>query len=354
MKSKSIFLAVIGCCLMQMTILAQDMEVAKWIQPVPETAKFALPGYMVWCGSMVKGDDGKYYLFYSRWPRKSGHYAWVTESEVAVAVSNSPTGPYQHVKVVLPKRDKKFWDADVTHNPTIYKLGNRYYLYYMGTKGTDTFHAPVTMQTKGWWEFRNNQRIGVAVAKSPLGPWERCNKPLIDTTTNGFDHLVTNNPAVVQRPDGKIQIIYKGVSNGNLPYGAKVLHGAAIANHPQGPFTKLPERIFVKEGERFAAEDPYIWFQNGQYWAIVKDMTGAFTHAGTSLALFESKDGLQWQPAKNPLVCTTAIPWITGTKRVKKLERPQLWIENGVPKVLFCAVYDGEENYNVAIPLKQP
>jgi hypothetical protein len=51
-------------------------------------------------------------------------------------------------------------------------------------------------------------------------------------------------------------------------------------------------------------------------------------------------------------VSTTQIPWVTGIKKVTKLERPQLWIENGVPKVLFCAVYEGEENYNVAIPLK--
>jgi hypothetical protein len=334
------------------TISAQDLDVSKWIQPVPESAKFGLPDYMVWCGSMVKGDDNKYYLFYSRWPRTSGHYAWVTESEVAVAVSDNPTGPYKHVKVVLPKRDKRFWDADVTHNPTIYKFGKKYYLYYMGTKGTETFKTPVTMSTPGWWEYRNNQRIGVAVASSPLGPWKRSEKPLIDTTNNSFDHMLTNNPAVTRRPDGKILLIYKGVSNGKMPFGGKVMHGAALADKPEGPFVKLPNRVFVKVGEQFAAEDPYIWCQNGKYWAIVKDMSGAFTNAGTSLALFESADGMDWKPAKNVLITTTQIPWITGTKRVTKLERPQLWMDNGIPKVLFCAVYDGEDNYNVAIPLK--
>ncbi len=45
---------------------AQDFNIAKWIQPIPETAKFEEKDYLVWCGSMVKGDDNKYYLFYSR------------------------------------------------------------------------------------------------------------------------------------------------------------------------------------------------------------------------------------------------------------------------------------------------
>lgn len=335
-----------------MQIMAQDFDVAKWIQPVPETAKFGLPYYMVWCGSMVKGDDGKYYLFYSRWPRKSGHYAWATESEVAVAVSDAPTGPYHHVKVVLPRRDKKYWDADVTHNPTVHKFGKKYYLYYMGTHGTEKFSRPVTMGDPGWWEYRNNQRIGVAVAGSPLGPWKRPDKPIIDTTMHSFDHQLASNPAVTQRPDGKILMIYKGVSEGKMPFGGVVHHGAALADKPEGPFKKLPNRIFVKDSVKFAAEDPFIWYQQGKYWAIVKDFNGFFTNSGLSLALFESNNGLDWKPSKNVLVTTAQIHWISGTKKVSKLERPQLWLDKGIPGVLFCAVYDGADNYNVAIPLK--
>ncbi|NWJ51446.1 MAG: sucrase [Bacteroidetes bacterium] len=331
---------LLSCCLQSW---AQEMNLSRWIQPVPATAKFSLDGFMVWCGSMVKGDDGKYYLFYSRWPKKSGHLAWVTESEVALAVSDQPTGPYKHVKVVLPKRDKKYWDADVTHNPTVYKFGKKYYLYYMGNYGNGE-----------WWNHRNHQRIGVAIASSPLGPWRRKDKPLIDTTYMGFDHLITNNPAVTQRPDGKYLMIYKGVSDGKMPFGGIVQHGAALADNPEGPFKKFPNRIFVKDTVKFAAEDPFIWYQQGKYWAIVKDMNGVFTNAGTSLALFESKDGLDWKPSKNILVSTCQIPWATGTKKVTKLERPQLWLDKGIPRVLFCAVYDGDENYNVSIPLNPP
>jgi hypothetical protein len=319
---------------------AQDLDLSGMMGQVSPSSRFRLDSFMVWCGSMVTGPDNRYYLFYSRWPRALGHLAWATHSEVAVAVADHPTGPYTHLSVVLPKRDKKYWDADVTHNPTIHKFGDTYYLYYMGNHGNGE-----------WWDHRNHQRIGVATAKHPAGPWSRTARPLIDTTTGGFDHMIASNPSVLKRPDGQYQIIYKGVSPGPLPFGGVVTHGAALSDRPEGPFKKTSHKIFIKDSVKFAAEDPYIWYQQGKYWAIVKDMQGVFTHRGTSLALFESPDGFDWKVAIHTLVSTTQIPWTTGLKKVQKLERPQLWFKDGQPAVLFCAVYDGDDNYNVAIPL---
>jgi len=79
-------------------------------------------------------------------------------SEVAVVVANEPNRPFKQVKVVLPTRKKKYWDADVTHNRRVYNFGKKYYLYYMGNYGIGE-----------WWNHRNHQRIGVAVARNPLG-----------------------------------------------------------------------------------------------------------------------------------------------------------------------------------------
>ena len=43
----------------------------------------------IWGGSLVKGEDGLYHMFYSRWPKKLG-WVWVSHSEIAHAVSVSP------------------------------------------------------------------------------------------------------------------------------------------------------------------------------------------------------------------------------------------------------------------------
>lgn len=84
----------------------------------------------------------------------------------------------------------------------------------------------------------------------------------------------------------------------------------------------------------------------------VKDMRGAFTNVDKSLALFESTDGIHWDLAKHPLVMAPQINWQEGgIESMQRLERPQLWLNNGVPMVLFCAAKDGDHTFNVHIPL---
>ena len=85
-------------------------------------------------------------------------------------------------------------------------------------------------------------------------------------------------------------------------------------------------------------------------------MKGIFTDKGPSLALFDSADGITWKPAAQPLVSTLSLKWADGTvSALEKLERPQLFLVDGEPAILFCAaaLKDRlEESFNVAIPLQ--
>ncbi|HQR32344.1 MAG TPA: glycoside hydrolase family protein [Blastocatellia bacterium] len=328
-----------------------SLDFQKLIRPVPLTAKFELPDHYVWCGTLTKADDGKYYLLFSRWPRALGHNAWVTHSEVGVAVGNSPLGPFTFKTVALPARGKQFWDGLCTHNPTVQRFGKKFYLYYMGNTGDG-----VAMKTLNW-THRNNQRIGVAVADHPLGPWQRFDQPLIEPTVGFYDALMCSNPSVTQRPDKGFLMVYKAVGDKNkMPFGGPVLHCVAQSDSPTGSFKKHPNPVFKKEGVAFAAEDPFIWHDGNRYRAIVKDNEGYFTNAGKSLALFESADGLDWKLSAHPLVATTEIQWANGQRqKMNSLERPQLWFEKGKPAVLLCAsdVSPAREySFNVQIPLQ--
>lgn len=330
---------------------ADELDFNALLQPVPPAARFSDPDYYIWCGTMVRGDDGKCHLFYSRWPRKLGHYAWVTHSEVAHAVADGPLGAFRHVGVALPARGAAYWDGLCTHNPTVRRFGGKYYLYYMGNTGDG-----VAMKTLNW-THRNNQRIGVAVADSPDGPWTRFDAPLIAPTPGFIDALCCANPSVTERIGGGFIMVYKAVGDqGKPPFGGPVLHAVAFGDSPIGPFRKQPKPVFVKEGVAFAAEDPFIWTQQGRYWAIVKDNAGNFTHRGKSTALFESADGLDWRLAKHALVATTEITWEGGRRQtLNSLERPQVYFEAGRPAVLlFACDEDGrrEHSFNVRIPLK--
>lgn len=304
---------------------------------------------------MVRDDEGRCHLFYARWPKSEGFGAWVTHSEIAHAVADDPLGPYTHVDVALPERGSEFWDGHCTHNPTVIAADGRYYLYYMGNYGD-------RRRVEGLnWTHRNNQRIGVAVADHPSGPWTRRDVPVVDVTPGFADALCCSNPSVTQRPDGGFLMVYKAVGDTSpLPFGGPVLHIAARAESPFGPFEKHPHPVFYKEGVHFAAEDPFIWTQDGRYAAIVKDQKGYFTNAGKSLALFESDNGLSWTLASGPLVSRTEILWDDGVLQdVSRLERPQLWLDSGAAAdrsgVLFCACFpvEGvEETYNVHLPVR--
>ncbi|MBL8216142.1 MAG: glycoside hydrolase family protein, partial [Bryobacterales bacterium] len=335
--------------------LLTDLDLGTQLQPLPASARFSDPDHYIWCGSLIRGDDRKYHLFYSRWPRKLGHNAWVTHSEIAHAVADSPTGPFRHVAVTLPPRGKQHWDGLTTHNPTVLRAGGRYYLYYMGNTGDGQ-----PMRTLNW-THRNNQRIGVAVAESPEGPWQRFDSPVLDVSTDpdAPDSLMTSNPSVARRPDGGFLMVYKAVGRKRpMPFGGPVVHLTATADSPTGPFRKQLKPIFLAPKIDFPAEDPFIWHDPSasRYYAVVKDNAGHFTGAGKSLALWESKDGLAWGLSAHPLVSKIEVTWADGrTQKLNSLERPQLlFAPDGRPAVLLAAVdetADRPHSYNLQIPL---
>ena len=323
------------------------MDFAKHMLPVKKESVFSQDGYFVWCGTMAKKDD-TYYLFFSRWPKETGANGWVVCSEVGVASAASPTGPFTFEKIVLAGSGKG-WDRDCIHNPAVLEFDGKYYLYYMGNYGNGTF-----------WDHRNHQRIGVAVAEHPLGPWQRFDKPVIDVREGMFDDLMTSNPSVAITPEHGIIMIHKGVSSkGEPPKGGAVVCGVAWADHPLGPFTRKETPIMVNPENEWSVEDPFVWCMDGKYYSIVKDFQGYFTGIGEpSLALFVSDNGVDWDvDHDHPLASRRRIVWEDGKiEAVHNFERPQIYLENGVPKVLLCAVSRGPmeegETFNVQVPLQ--
>lgn len=313
----------------------------------------------IWGGSLVKGEDGFYHMLYAQWPKNIG-WEWVNYSVISHAVSESPFGPFKHRGDALPDRGVEFWDGSTTHNPTVHKFNGKYYLYYMGNTG-DKKIVSVPGKAKINWVHRNNQRIGVAVADSPNGPWKRFDKPVLDISQDSTAHdaLMTSNPSVCQMADGKILMVYKAVGKKfKLPAGGPVVHMVAIADSPTGPFKKYPDPVFTFKGERFPAEDPYIWYQDGKYRAIVKRMKHEGKTRIFSLVHYDSEDGIKWNQGKYFEISDRTVTF-TGGRKIKfdHLERPQVFIENGEPVALLCAtdsidVNNVRHSFNLQIPLK--
>ncbi len=321
------------------------MDFSKRLGQVNENSIFRMDGYYVWCGSVTRAENGKYYLFFSFWEKSATfREGWVTVSKIGYATSDNLYGGYEYKGIALDSG--KTWDSGSVHNPTVIRHGGKYYMYYMGNYGDGTY-----------WSHRNNQRIGVAVADTPDGPWTRYDTPALDVSRDSFDSLMVSNPSVTEGKDGKFYMIYKAVKdNGIYPRGGAVVCGIATSDTPLGPFKKYGKPILVNPENDWSVEDAFIWQENGKFYVIAKDFQGYFTKSDKGdMALFCSDDGFEWKLSDTPLAAKRELHYDTHTVSLNKMERPQIYIENGIPKALSCACMPtekAEETYNVIIPMK--
>lgn len=333
------------------------------ILPAPKNGGFQDPDYWIWGSSVIKGEDGKYHMFASRWSKEVSFGCWVTNSEVVRAVSNTPVGPYTFQEVVLPIRGKGFFDGLVSHNPRVIKYKDKYLLYYFGT--TYNFPVPNAQNPKiNRDKFREawmNKRIGMAVSDSIHGPWKRMDKPVIEPRPGKWDSSITSNPAPVVNPlTNEILLMYKSSSDGPQP---PLLLGVSKAKKPAGPYKRLSDepifRFETKENQDNDVEDPYVWWEKDHYEVIIKDRFGHVCGEEGGGVHGWSKDGVSWQLYKNLKAYSRDVLWDDGTTiHQNHFERPFLLIEGGKPTHLFAATGTGpkawsfDKTWNMVIPLK--
>lgn len=333
------------------------------ILPAPKNGGYQDPDYWVWGSSVIKGEDGRYHMFASRWSKKVNFGNWVTNSEVVHAVADTPIGPYKTLEVVLPVRGKQYWDGMCTHNPRVIKYGEKFLLYYFGT--TYNFEQPTPenpgVPRENWQEAWMNKRIGVAISNSVYGPWKRLDKPVIEPRKGHWDASITSNPApVVNENTGEILLMYKSSTIGSQP---PLLLGVAKATKPEGPYERLSEEPifrFEKPGkEHVDVEDPYVWWTGQHYEAILKDRSGEICGEEGGGIHAWSDDGVKWHLFDKLKAYSRDVLWDDGTiTHQNHFERPFLLIEQGKPTHFFAATGTGpqawsfDKTWNMVIPLK--
>ncbi|WP_370980361.1 glycoside hydrolase family protein [Agaribacterium sp. ZY112] len=334
-----------------------DLNFSALIQPVSEdNILYDKKDWYNWGSSIVKGDDGKYHLFYAQMSRELGFPTWISDGVIRRAEADKPEGPYTAKEIVLQGRGPEHWDSYTAHNPWIQKYGDKYYLYHISVnmKGRG-LNKEQMQQARGRsfdnpykGELRRNQRIGVAVADSPLGPWQRFDQPQVEPA--GPIVNITCNPAVTERPDGGYLMLVRGDMPNNEDAVKESVHklvrhqAIALAPTPTGPWT-VQEKAAVGD---MNAEDPAVWYDHKRqrYYGLY--------HAFGYMGMMTSVDGLHWEKAKHHKVMPLSYKNDKGeTVEVARMERPFVFIENGEPRVLTVsiALKDGE-SYSMFIPLK--
>lgn len=290
------------------------------LKPVPGSAVFKMEGYFLWDPSLIEV-DGTYHLFMSRWPLEKGFSGWMA-SNIIRATSKSLYGPYTFQEEVLSPVNHP-WATKGICNSKIVKIGNQYLLYYLGIPK---------------WQ------CGFAFSDKIEGPWKSITEPVIPT----------NNPALMQKEDGKIYVVGK-YRDGVVKDGKwDVYMNAFEADCIMGPYRKIGGET-SRLPRNFELEDPTLWWANNQYNVICTDYEGKVSGLSKSVLMYTSKDGVNYKLYSNVPIWkkTEGLPMENGKViSIELVERPEVYInEQGEIQSLLVSIKEGEESYIVIRPV---
>ena len=332
----------------------------------PVDGGFAQDNYWVWGSSVIRGEDGKYHMFVSRWPDfLPFHPGWLVGSEIVHAISDTPEGPYTFVDVALPARGAEYWDGRSTHNPRILKHDDTYILIYMGSTHPFDEISPehgdtLTLRSPYTTVARANKRIGMATSKSPFGPWERRDHPILDTRPGTFYSFLTSNPSPWIREDGSAIMLFKSRRYTDAyPFQSSMMIGVAKAPSIFEPFEVVGDGPIFGVDHVGEVEDIFLWEDETGFHMLAKDQRGTITGNRHGGILAHSQDGLNWFLNQEPLAYTREVRWSDGETIVMgQLERVFGLLDGGRLTHLFFSTMDGPggfangtRSWNMVIPL---
>ncbi|ARN58002.1 glycoside hydrolase family protein [Sedimentisphaera salicampi] len=358
-KSTAKCLPTIVCCVLLTAVSAVGAEFN--LQPIPSEVKenflesktskhiIANDEYFVWGLSVMKWEDGKYHAYYNRWPKSNGFGAWLNSSEIVHAVAEDPEGPFQTKNVVLKTRKSRGWDLVNSSNPYVCQAEGKICLYYIAndlseikTNAEESEKLSLSWLRENGKTVRNTQRIGVAIADRPEGPFRRNDSPVV--VPHGNFKNIAVNPAVIYQ-NGTYMMIMKGDSARREGWFRIQLIGES--DKPEGPFKFDQEPVF----DQRQTEDACIWYDKGlkEYFMVCHVL------GGNDLRCFKSSDRKNWEPNSEPVFTEKHIQLDNGKIwKPRRMERPFILTDSqGNPETAYFSVLYQGRSANIAVPVRK-
>jgi hypothetical protein len=261
----------------------------------------AMKQWCYWDGQIIKGPDGKYHMFASRWDQAKGHNGWWSSCAVH-AVSDKVTGPYVDKGLCWPDNQ-----SGKGHNVTALVLPDgRYAVVVSETRPGDMF-----------------------VSKSLDGPWEHLGS--IQVATNEFSRFGRmSNVSIMVRPDGDFEIVAR---SGAIWISKTGILGPYLV---QGP-SVYPTIAGLPQHDLRNLEDPVVWHSGSLYHIVVNNWSDRKAYHLTSPDGINDWKyrGLAYDPTKD------FVRYTDGTvNHWEKIERPAVVLENGHVTHFTFAVLD--------------
>ncbi|MEX0321555.1 MAG: glycoside hydrolase family protein [Puniceicoccaceae bacterium] len=254
--------------------------------------------WVYWDGRIVKGHDGKYHLYASRWDQSMNHSdGWHFGSKAIHSVSDDVMGPYKDTGLAWPH-----WEEGKGHN-------------VIGLRMHDGRYAMVCSAITYGEVFTSD---------NPDGPWELLGKLKVDP--NGYERGLAilssggrerwSNVSLILRPDGRYMIVPRStatlISDDGILGPYKIVHDRVYRKYPDLPQTKN--------------EDPTVWYSGGMYHIV-------YNHWPTKTAYhFTSADGIHDWTYRGIAFKKDDMPfrYTDGTTNDWSfIERPMAFVEDG-------------------------
>lgn len=280
--------------------------------------------YSYWDGGILKDEEsGKYYMFASRWNQAGGHWGengisgW-QGSQAVYAVSDNLYGPYEDKGPIWPDwcegAGHNVFPFEISKTDPLYAEGYRYAISISdtgmhGDVANGTLH--ISKSLDGEWELIDNQNGGKLKAEGGTG-------------------FSLSNISIMVRPDGKYEATNR---NGDL----------AIADSLEGTWEVQSNGLWwqIEGMPNTNIEDPVIWYSDGLYHIVVNKWDAKEAYYLTSedgITGWERHSGIAYTPKENFLT------YEDGTENNwTKLERPNIYVEDGTIKAVTFAVIDVEK-----------
>lgn len=229
-----------------------------------------------------------YYVYYTRMnsPITPGY-----PGRIWYATSKDEGYTWQEQAMALDVGEGGTFDSYGVFTPNILAYGGKYYLYYTAVQPTPG-NPDKAFEGNHTTDFT---AIGLAVADSPDGPFERVpNNPVIvpSEVSSDFDSYRVDDASLMVRA-GEIWLYYKGRCLDHGKQGPRLTEmGLAYANHPEGPFIKHGQALLDESHEVL------IWGKDG----------GIASLASISHSINYAKDGINFSVLNDSLVNIPKAP----------------------------------------------
>lgn len=269
-----------------------------------------------WDGKILRGGDGKYYMFASRWEQAKGHFDW-HNSKAVEAVSDALLGPYREMGLVWPNDQ-----AGKGHNVTALQLPDHSYAVVVSeTRNGDLFAAksitgpfsylgPIVVKQDTFNSMRAVADPKTLHAPDPK-PWRASNVSLTLRCDGGYE--------MIQR-SGQI-LLSRSLLGPYEVQGDSIYRG--LSGLPQDHLDHL--------------EDPVLWFSGGWYHVVVNNWSDRrayhlISRDGVTHWIYQ---GVAYYPDADFIRYTNG-----QINHWNKLERPGVYLENGHVTAITLAVID--------------